>query len=108
MLVAGDAAELPAIQALMLLLPSTVYGQLFVETSVDAPAPEVSTPPRVTVFRLTRSPDDESGRLLADAVHAWLGEWMPDQLDPQRNVTLWVGASACDRVDAAGAFLERL
>lgn len=105
-LVAGSFEELPAIEALLSLLPDTAYGQVLVESSSDLELPVLAAPPRVTITRLARTESDEPGSLLAAAVHGWLAEWMPDEPDPGRAVTLWVGGSARGRVDPAGASVE--
>lgn len=107
-LVAGSFDELPAIEALLLLLPDTTYGQVLVETPAQLELPILAKPPRVTVARLDRAQDDEPGALLADAVHGWLAEWMPDEPDPTRDHTVWVGGAVRDRVNPAGAQLESL
>jgi NADPH-dependent ferric siderophore reductase len=107
-LVAGSFDELPAIEALLFLLPETTYGQVLVETPVDLDLQVLARPARVTVTRLARDQDAEPGALLADAVHAWLAEWMPDEADASRMFTLWVGGTARGRVDPAGAQLETL
>lgn len=107
-LVAGSIEELPAIEALLFWLPDTTYGQVLVETPELADVPALVKPPRVTVTRLSRGGDDEPGSLLAEAVQGWLAEWMPDEQDPSRVFTLWVGGSARDRVNPAGAQLESL
>lgn len=107
-LVAGSFEELPAIQALLFLLPETAYGQVLVETPPHLDLSPLDRPARVAVTRLARSETGEPGSLLADAVQGWLAEWMPDQPDPARTFTLWVGGSARGRVDPAGAQLESL
>lgn len=107
-LVAGSESELPAIEALLLLLPSTAYGQVLVETGPRQAALSVDAPPRVTMTCLERAPGEEPGVLLAPAVHAWLAEWMPHEPDPARAVTVWIGSSARDRVDPTGMTVETL
>lgn len=107
-LVAGSSDELPAIEALLFLLPETTYGQVLIESPADLDLPALARPGRVTVTRLARAQDDEPGVLLADAVHGWLAEWMPDEPDAARVFTIWVGGTARDRVDPAGAQLETL
>jgi hypothetical protein len=84
-LIAGVDEELPAVRELMLLLPSTAYGQVMVETAADAALPALTTPPRVTVTQLSRSVDAAPGDLLTVAVHAWLTEWTPEDPDPDRR-----------------------
>ena len=107
-LVAGDADELPAIQALLHLLPRTAYGQVFVESAAGTSMPPLAAPARVTVTQLGRDGDAEVGDLLTAAVNSWLAEWMPEEPDPDRACTLWAGSSARARVNPAGATLESL
>jgi NADPH-dependent ferric siderophore reductase len=107
-LIAGVDEELPAVRELMLLLPSTAYGQVMVETAADAALLALTTPPRVTVTQLGRGADAAPGDLLAVAVHAWLTEWTPEDADPDRAFTIWLGTSVRDRIDAQGATLESL
>lgn len=107
-LVAGNDQELAAIEALLLLLPPTTYGQVLVETAPGTELQPLSTPARVTVTQLERSATDVSGDLLTTAVHGWLAEWMPEEPDLARAVTVWVGGSARHRVDPAGTTVESL
>ena len=107
-LVAGSLPDLPAIKALLVLLPETVYGQVILETPADAPAVELAAPPRLTVTQLVCTGEIAAGELLAGATQSWLAEWMPNDLDPDRTVTLWVGSSARGRVQPTGAKLESL
>lgn len=105
---AGSSEDLPVIEALLLLLPSTAYGQVLVETPIGFSLPPLAAPSRVTVTRLERTVDAAPGDPLAAAVHGWLAEWIPDEPDPGRAVTLWVGCSARDRVDPSGATVQSL
>lgn len=107
-LIAGDVQELTAIQSLLLLLPGSVYGQVFVETPAGAPVPTLSAPPRVTVTQLERDPAAATGDQLIAAVQAWLAEWTPEQPDPDRVFTVWAGASTRRWVYLEGATLESL
>lgn len=107
-LIAGSDDELSAIEALLHLLPPTTYGQVLVETARSDALPSLSVPPRIGVSRLELGAADAPGDRLADAVTGWLAEWMPEDPDPHRAVTVWVGRSARDRVDVVGTTLESL
>lgn len=107
-LVAGSFDELPVIEAVLLLLPKNAYGQVLVETPQHIDLPALEMPPRMTVARLARRPDDEPGLLVAAAVQAWLEEWTPGEPDPARTVTAWVGGVACNPFDFAGADIQNL
>ncbi|MXG89461.1 SIP domain-containing protein [Nocardioides flavescens] len=107
-LVAGDLADAPAVATLLACLPDHAYGQVYVEVPVGTATVDLAAPPRVSVNLLTRDPDAEPGRLLAAAVAGWVGEWAPEETDPARAVTLWVGATVRDHVDPLGAPLQLL
>ena len=107
-LVAGSFDELPVIEAVLLLLPKTAYGQVLVETPQHVELPALDLPPRMTVARLARGLDDEPGLLVSAAVQAWLKEWTPAEPDPARTVTAWVGGVACNPFDFAGADIQNL
>ena len=107
-LVAGDLDDLTAITALLAMLPAHAYGQVYVETPADTELPALAAPARVTVTRLARPLDAERGVQLAGAVAGWVAEWVPDEPVYERLVTLWIGATACDRVAVVDAPLERL
>lgn len=109
MLVAGGFDELPAIEALLCLLPETAYGQVLVEVPADVEPPVLAAPARMTVTRLVCAEEPgEPGARLAEAVQAWVAEWIPDEPDLAREVTLWLGGSAIGRIDPAGAALQSL
>lgn len=107
-LVAGSFDELPVIEAVLLLLPKTAYGQVLVETPEHLELPALDLPPRMTVARLARGLDDEPGLVVSAAVQAWLEEWTPAEPDPARVVTAWVGGVACNPFDFAGADIQNL
>lgn len=106
MLLAGDACELDTVQAVLDLLPSTAYGQVLVETDAEATLPRVPRPPRVTLTQVRRGPHDRDGARLSESLRAWVAEWAPEIPDPDREVTVWIGAT----VEARGldAQFERL
>ncbi|QLQ09236.1 MAG: hypothetical protein HZY75_01135 [Nocardioidaceae bacterium] len=54
------------------------------------------TPPRVTVTAL--APTGRAGAAVAAA--AWLTEWIPDEPQPDREFTVWIGAGVGARLDA--------
>ncbi len=88
MLAVGSDADLDTLRLVLDLLPEGAYGQVIVRSEET-----LRTPPRVTVHHVA---DDVE---LAEAVAAWTAEWMPDEHDdPDRAVTLWIGADASDRL----------
>ena len=88
MLAVGSDADLDTLRLVLDLLPEGAYGQVIVRSD-DA----LQTPPRVTVHHVR---DDAE---LAEAVAAWTAEWMPDEHDdPDRAVSLWIGADAAERL----------
>ena len=93
-LLAGDIGDLPGITAALAWLPADAYGQVLIEAGPLEVLPLLAAPARVTVHRIERSPEGD-GVAAGRAVAAWVEEWIPDELDEQRTVTLWVG----ERVD---------
>lgn len=105
---AGGVEDLSAIQTLLVLLPETAYGQVFVETPADVAPLTLLAPPRVTVTELPCAADAVRGQQLVAAVQAWLAEWMPEEPEAARSLTLWLGSAARDQVMPTGATLESL
>ena len=107
-LVAGDVTELDAVQALVCLLPPEAYGLVLLEADADADLPALACPARVAVTVLRRSTGDAPGARLSAAAAAWAEEWVVDEHDPDRDVSVWVGATvAWDSAPVQG-LLERL
>jgi len=78
----------------MAWLPADTYGQVLIEVGPAEELPLLAVPPRVTVHRVERSPEGP-GIAVGRAVTAWVAEWIPDEPDERRTVTIWVG----DRVN---------
>ena len=88
MLAVGSDADLDTLRLVLDLLPEGAYGQVIVRSDET-----LQTPARVTVHHAA---DDTE---LAEAVAAWTAEWMPDEHDdPDRAVSLWIGAEASERL----------
>ncbi|MGK2875211.1 MAG: SIP domain-containing protein [Nocardioides sp.] len=101
-LLAGDVGDLPGIVAALAWLPADAYGQVLVEAGVDDELPLLAAPPRVTVHRVGRSPQGD-GIAVGRAVAAWVEEWIPDEIDERRCVSVWVGErveASCPRISA--------
>ena len=107
-LLAGGPEDLPAIGMVLSVLPSDAYGQVFIEACPDAVLPRMRKPARVSVHRVDHG-------ALAEAIDAWLAEWMPhdpaaDQGD--RAVSIWVGAHSSalvnDQCSGLGDLVDRL
>jgi NADPH-dependent ferric siderophore reductase len=91
-LLAGGTSDIRAIRALLLELPGTAYGQVFIEVASPIQVVSLPAPPRVSVtwlFRHSRSHDSARGipvvrgELMADAVSGWISEWLPaDLIEP--------------------------
>jgi NADPH-dependent ferric siderophore reductase len=106
-LLAGDVDDLPNIVAALAWLPADAYGQVLVEAARDVDLPELAAPLRVTVHRVDRSPEGD-GVAAGRAVAAWVEEWIPDEPDERRTVSIWVGERvepSCPRIIA---LVERL
>jgi len=105
-LVAGDITEVPAMQALLILLPERTYGQIYLELGPGDVVPELSRPVRVGLTAFVRDADDEPGSRLSPAVRCWAEEWAVDEHDESRDVGVWVGDSV--RVAGVEGVLQRL
>jgi NADPH-dependent ferric siderophore reductase len=106
-LVAGDRSELDTIRTVLALLPDHAYGQVLLETDTEVSFDDVARPARVTVTCVRRQVGAPAGQRLSETLRAWAAEWMPDQADPDREVTAWVG-STVSGVPGLEARFERL
>lgn len=92
-LIAGHTDDLDDIRAALAMLAADTYGQVLVVAPIGTQL-DLTAPARITVHRI----DDAAGSL-ADAVAGWAAEWIPDELDSHRKVTVWIGAHASSHVD---------
>ena len=106
-LLAGDVGDLPGIVAALAWLPADAYGQVLVEVAADDELPLLAAPLRVTVHRVERSPEGD-GVAAARAVAAWVEEWIPDEVDERRTVSIWVGERVEPACPHISALVERL
>jgi len=107
-LVAGDVTELDSVRAVLLLLPETTYGQVYVELTEGDELPDLARPARVNLTPVVRDPGSAPGERLGAAVAAWSGEWMTDEPDPTREVSVWVGATVRWESMPLDGLLDRL
>jgi NADPH-dependent ferric siderophore reductase len=96
-LLAGDETDLRDLHALIATLPADAYGQVYVEVDAAERIESLATPARVVTTWLVREPAAEAGALLADAVAAWIAEWMPEGACDQRRIA-WIGCAAAPRI----------
>lgn len=99
-LAAGDISDLPGLRAWCASLPRHSYGQIFIEVFTPFQIQPLDTPHHVGVTWLCREERRPStrpgigtprGQILADAVDAWLSEWI--RADPHSwHFMLWMGA----------------
>lgn len=101
-LVAGHVADLDDIAVALALLPSDAYGQVLVEGPAGSLA-ELTAPPRVSIHRI-----DPVASSLEKAVTAWVAEWVPQEPDHRRTVTVWLGGHAASLVDLNRLGVEHL
>lgn len=106
-LLAGNVDDLPGIAAAVAWLPADAYGQVFIEAGADAELPLLAAPLRVTVHRVDRSPDGD-GVAAGRAVAAWVEEWIPDEVDERRTVSIWVGGRVEPSCPSILGLVERL
>ena len=107
MLLAGDVADVAAIEAALAWLPADAYGQVLIEAGADDELPVFGAPLRVTVHRIRRSADGD-GVAAGRAVAAWVEEWMPEEPDERRLVSIWVGQRVEPGCPHINALVERL
>jgi len=93
-LIAGRLGDLDCVRAAVATLPADAYGQVYVQAPAGTDL-ELHAPARVTVHLV-----DEAASL-EDTIGAWVAEWVPDEIDPQRRVAVWIGAHAAPHVAAA-------
>ncbi|MFI5425668.1 SIP domain-containing protein [Aeromicrobium sp. UC242_57] len=105
--IAGDVADLPGIVTALAWLPPDAYGQVLIEVGTDEQLPVLAAPPRVTVHRLERSPQGR-GIAVGRAAAAWVEEWIPDEPDERRSVSIWVGQGVDLSCSAIIGLAERL
>jgi NADPH-dependent ferric siderophore reductase len=106
-LIAGDVGDLPGIVAALAWLPAAAYGQVLIEAGPGEELPLLAAPPRVTVHRIERSAAGH-GIAVGRAVTAWVEEWIPDEPDERRAVTVWVGEGVDLSCPGIVGLVERL
>jgi len=108
-LVAGGIEDLESMRALLALLAPGTYGQVYVEADADIDLSSLAAPARITVTRLSRPEHSRrtfdavlttNGTLLAEAIASWASEWIPEEPTTDRIVTMWVGSSTSECVNA--------
>ena len=94
-LLAGDSGDLAMLRGITGKLPVDAYGQILIEVTSPAHIEEWDAPPGMLVTYLLRSPDQHRGQRIADAVDAWVAEWIPtDGRADDLPYVLWVGCSS--------------
>lgn len=106
-LLAGDVGDLPGIVTALAWLPADAYGQVLVEAGPDDELPLLAAPLRMTVHRVERSPQGD-GFAAGRAVAAWVEEWIPDEVDDRRTVSIWVGERVEPSCPEIVGLVERL
>lgn len=101
-LVAGHTADLDDIAVALALLPDDAYGQVLVE-GPQGSTDTLTAPPRVSIHRI-----DSVTSSLERAVAAWVAEWVPQEPDLRRTVTVWLGGHAANTVDLTELGVDHL
>lgn len=107
MLLAGSVDDLPGLAVALAWLPSDAYGQVVVEADEDDDLSGLHAPLRVTVQRV-RPALEGPGLSLARSVTAWVEEWIPDEPDARRTVSIWLGSGVDALVPELSPLVERL
>jgi NADPH-dependent ferric siderophore reductase len=101
----GDSRDLFAIRNMLVELPATAYGQVFIEIAASIQREQLEAPAGVSVTWLSRDRDyfagevlPVRGQLVSRAVRAWATEWMPQTATEQDGFVMWVGCSSSPRV----------
>ena len=106
-LIAGDVGDLSAIVTALAWLSPDSYGQVLVEVGPDEELPLLAPPLRVTVHRVERSAAGH-GVAVGRAVAAWAEEWMPEEPDARRDLSIWVGERVVVSCAEITGLVERL
>lgn len=101
-LVAGHIADLDDIAVALALLPDDAYGQVFIEGPEESTA-RLTAPARVSIHRI-----DPVTSSLDQAVAAWVAEWVPQEPDLRRTVTVWLGGHAAGTVNLTELGVDHL
>lgn len=114
-LAAGDVADIDGLRAWCSMLPDDAYGQIFMEVFSPIQIVTLPTPPRVGVTWICREQLRSStrpgigiprGQALADAVDAWLDEWLRADPATGRSFLLWTGARSSSIMNSFWIRLE--
>lgn len=98
-LLAGDGSDLAMLRGITNKLPVDAYGQILIEIASPAQVEEWDAPPGMLVTHLVRHPAQHRGQRIADAVEAWVAEWIPtDGHADDLPYVLWVGCSSSQPV----------
>lgn len=92
-LIAGDAADVPAIAGIAERLPWDAEGVILVEAAARIQFRHIEVPDGVSVRWLLRGDgirQHAKGERLATAVHSWCVEWTCSE--PPAQWTVWLGA----------------
>lgn len=96
-LLAGDSSDLPLMSHILRRLPVDAYGQVFIEIDAARPIEFLETPEDLTVTWLHRDMHDPMARVgeaAADAVLAWVSEWVPEHREAHSApYVMWIGQS---------------
>jgi len=107
--IAGDHADLAAIQHILSVLPDGAYGQVFIEVLDERDVAPLDAPGRVTVTWLSRVTRPSALRPLAFAAHGealavaiagWVGEWMPAAEESDETTVMWIGCAGSAHIAA--------
>lgn len=110
----GDGHDLPVIDGMLQRLPVEAYGQVIIEVASEIQIRPLRAPVGIGITWLSRDrprgfdePIMPRGELAAQALTAWIAEWMPEQhADAAEPFVMWIGATTSPRMSAAYAELS--
>ncbi|WP_127794306.1 SIP domain-containing protein [Agromyces sp. LHK192] len=101
-LLLGGTEDLGAIADATSRFPVDAYGQVFIEVASLIQVVDLPVPPHVSVTWLQRDLAPGSiaprGRRAAQALRAWVSEWLPEEAAAVPYV-LWIGCAASEEID---------
>lgn len=102
-LIVGDSTDLPLLRHMLGRLPVDAYGQMFIEVATAVQVHDWAGPDGLAVTWLVRERSRRfrpRGEAAAQAMLAWVSEWMPEDQDAHSApYVMWIGCSMSTVMD---------